>query len=102
MISVLVVSIDLPGAPALVADLEALGIHVLGAVPCSLVVREAVRLAPDLVVCWEPSPQEEFFKALELLAATDPRPVVVFTADAGVESMERALQVGGQDWVVNG
>jgi AmiR/NasT family two-component response regulator len=102
MISVLVVSTEVPGAPALVADLEAVGIHVLGASDCGSLVRDAVRLAPDLVVCWEPSPQEPLFQALSLLAATDARPVVVFTAEPDVERIERALQAGVQEYVING
>ena len=102
MISVLVVSTEVPGAPALVADLEAAGIHVIGATDCGALVRDAVRLAPDLVVCWEPSPREALFKALGLLAATDARPVVVFTMDAQVEKLERALQAGVQEYLVNG
>lgn len=102
MISALVVSPAIPGAPALEADLESVGIHVLGAVACRNLVQEAVRQAPDVVVCWEPSPGDELFAALEGLAATDARPVVVFAVDPDAARIERAVSGPVHAYVVNG
>ncbi|HET9646151.1 MAG TPA: response regulator receiver protein, partial [Burkholderiaceae bacterium] len=65
MNTVLIVASPGPAQPPLQADLEAAGIHVLGAVSCDMLVREAARQAPDVVVCWEPLPGASLFQALE-------------------------------------
>jgi AmiR/NasT family two-component response regulator len=99
-----VLLIDLPDtqAPDLAADLETAGIHSLGAIACDKLVQEALRLAPDALVCWVPQRDEALFEALALLRATKPLPVIAFTHDGAVESLERALDVGVQVWVVQG
>lgn len=88
--------------PALSADLESAGIHMIGAVQRSNLVQEAVRLAPDVVVCHEPSPDPSLFEAVALLLATAPRPVLLFTADPDADKMARALECGIHAYVVNG
>jgi AmiR/NasT family two-component response regulator len=102
VISALVVTTPSPGMPELAADLSGAGIHVLGAIACDNLVQEAVRGAPDVVVCWEPAPSEPFFRALQRLQDTFARPVVVFTADVQAEALEQALDAGVQAWVVQG
>lgn len=102
MTSVLVVSPSSPGAPPLDTDLASVGIHVLGAVACSNLVREAVRQAPDAVVCWESSPDDELFRVLEALAEHAPRPVVLFTSDPDADRIERAAAGPVHAYVVNG
>jgi len=102
MISCLVVQNDSPVAAALVADLESVGIHVIGAVQRGNLVQEAVRLAPDLVVIHEISVDAELFDSAALLLATAPRPVVVFTSDPDVDKMAHALEVGIHAYEVNG
>jgi AmiR/NasT family two-component response regulator len=91
-----------PQAPDLAADLKAAGIHVLGAVPRDKLVQEAVRQAPDLLVCWAVPADAALFRALELLRETQPRPVLAFAQDGGAETLERALDAGVQAWVVQG
>lgn len=98
----LVIATPSADMPDLVADLSAAGIHVLGAFACDNLVQEAVRGAPDVVVCWDASPGEAFFRALGMLRDTEPRPVMVFTHDVQAETMERALGCGVQAWVVQG
>ncbi len=88
--------------PDLQADLLAAGIHVLGAIGCDNLVQEAVRKAPDVVVCWVPQSGEALLRALQALRDTDPRPVLVFTQDVQAETMERALDAGVHAWVVQG
>lgn len=102
MTSCLVVQSDSPSAGALAADLESVGIHVIGAVQRSNLVQEAVRLAPDLVVIQEASVSDALFDTAALLLATAPRPVVVFTNDPDVDKMARALEVGVHAYEVNG
>jgi len=102
VITALVVTTPSPGMPDLAADLSSAGIHVLGATDCDNLVQEAVRKAPDVVVCWAALPGDVLFRALGLLLSTLPRPVVVFTADVQAETMERALEAGVQVWAVHG
>lgn len=99
MISVLVLQAAPPCA-ALAADLAAGGLKVLAEVPCNKLVHEAVHQAPDGVVAWQPEPDEGFWTALAALQDHCPLPVLVFTQDARVESLERALDLGVGAWVV--
>ena len=102
MTTALVVDGAAAGGTDLAADLAAAGIHVLGASSRGNLVREAARLAPDLVVCHETSPDEALFAACALLAETAPRPVVVFTQDPEAAKIERAMRSGIHAYVVNG
>lgn len=89
-------------APPLKADLESVGLSALEPTGCDNLVRDALRLGPDAVVAWIARPDDACWRALDLLSATAARPVVLFTQDASVESMETALERGVHAWVVNG
>jgi AmiR/NasT family two-component response regulator len=102
MINLLAIAPALPDAPTLVSDLESNGLQVCARVTCAQMVREAVRHAPDLIVVWEPHPDEALFEAVRLLEAAAPTPVLVFTSDVRAETMEAALAVGIDGWIVNG
>ncbi|MFL6661498.1 MAG: type IV pili methyl-accepting chemotaxis transducer N-terminal domain-containing protein [Rhizobacter sp.] len=102
MISCLLFVSPAPGAPALAADLEGGGIHVVGAAERGNLVQEAVRLDPDVVVAHDASPDAAWFDSAALLHATAPRPLVLFTSDPDVEKMSRALECGVAVYVVNG
>jgi AmiR/NasT family two-component response regulator len=102
MIHLLAIAPALPDAPTLVTDLEANGLQVCARTTCAQMVREAVRHAPDLIVVWEPHPDEALFEAVRLLDAAVPIPVLVFTSDVRAETMEAALAVGIDGWIVNG
>lgn len=102
MIQVLVVAPPLPDAPPLAEDLDAAGFSICARCTCTEMVREAVRHAPDVVLVWEPQPDESLFQSLQWLAAAAPLPVLVFTSDVRAESMERSLAVGVDAWEVNG
>ena len=102
MTSALVISSSAAGAPDLPADLAAVGIHVLGAVLRCNMVHEAIRLTPDVVICYETQVEPGLFGDMELLAATAARPVIVFTNDPDAEKIERALAAGVHAYVING
>lgn len=102
MTSCLVVQSASPPAAALTADLESVGIHVLGAVQRGSLVQEVVRLAPDVVLWHEASIGDEVFASTALLQATASRAVVVFTSDPDVDKMARALESGIHAYEVNG
>ncbi len=91
------------GSHPLAADLEAVGIQVLGCIDeRSKLVQEVLRQAPDLVICDDPLPGEELFRALQIIGETSPRPVIVFTGDGDADNITRATEVGVHAYVVNG
>ena len=91
-----------PATPALEADLESAGIHVIGAVQRNMLVQEVVRLVPDLVVIHEASPDDALFELATLLLATRPTPLLLFCTDSDADRMARALDAGVSAYVVNG
>lgn len=102
MTSVLLLSTPDPGAPDLASDFARAGFHVCGTGECAHLVRETLRAAPDVLVCWAPRPGGELLPAVATLLAQQPLPVLVFTLDSAAEGMERALQAGVHAWVVQG
>lgn len=102
MKSALVLDSSSPRPPDLAADLATVGIHVLGAATRSNLVREAIRLAPDLIVGHALSPDDALFEACALLASTAPCAVTIFTSDPDAAKIERALRSGIHAYVVNG
>ena len=91
------------GSHPLIADLQAVGIAVLGTIDeRSKLVQEVLRQAPDLLICHDPLPGDDLFKALEVIGETSPRPVIVFTSDSGAEKIVRAAEIGIHAYVVNG
>lgn len=84
------------------ADLVALGFDVLGLCAPAALVREAARLAPDVLVCSDPHPAHELLPMLEAVAQHAPRPVLLFTTDADAQTLEQALRSGVHAYVVNG
>lgn len=102
MKSALVLDSSSPHPPDLAADLATVGIHVLGAASRSNLVRDAIRLAPDLIVGHALSPDDALFEACTLLASTAPCAVTIFTSDPDAAKIERALRSGIHAYVVNG
>jgi AmiR/NasT family two-component response regulator len=102
MTSCLLIADRTPATPDLAADFEAAGIHVIGAVQRNMLVQEAVRLVPDLVIVHESSPDEALFDSVALLLATRPTPLLLFCSDPDAEKMARALRTGVSAYVVNG
>lgn len=102
MTSVLLLRTPDPGAPALATDFAAAGFDVLGEAECAHLVRDALRVAPDVVVCWAPRPTMELLQSVTTLQAQQPVPVLFFTSDADVDTLQGALQAGVHAWVVQG
>lgn len=102
MTTALVVSTSPPAASALVLDLEAVGIHVLGAATWGNLVQEVTRTAPDVIVAQEGSPGASLFDSAALLLASTPRPLLLFTQDPDADKMEAAVRAGISGYVVNG
>ena len=91
-----------PGAPALAADIEAVGLQVAGALTLRTMVQEVIRTAPDVVVCYESHPGDALFAVTSALQETAPRPLVLFTADPDVEKIERGAAAGVHAYVIGG
>jgi len=102
MIKCLVVQAQPHAAESLVADLESVGIHVIGAVQRNSLVQEASRLGPDVVVAQEAIVSDGLLSAAALLQAGSPCPFVLFTGDTDVEKMARALVAGVHAYEVHG
>lgn len=103
MTSALVHVNGLKTAQVLAADLAAAGIAVLATVQDrAKLLQEVVRHAPDVLICDVPTPDETLFKATAAIAETAPCAVLVFTADADVGHMERAITSGIHGYEVNG
>ena len=102
MTSALVASTPAPGVPSLLSDLESVGIHVLGEVGSGSLVRDVIRSAPDLVVCYESHPDDALFASTAALYESAPRPMVVFTSDPDADKIERATRSGIHAYVING
>ena len=90
------------GAPDLAADFGAAGFTVRGSADCAHLVRDTLRAAPDVVVCWAPRPVPELLEAVATLQAQQCTPLLFFTADSDVATMQRALEAGVHAWVVQG
>lgn len=87
----------------LVADCAAAGIHVLGATTCDNLVRDAVRLAPGVVLCRDAARhQDAFFEQCALLSRVAPTPVLAFTSDPNPERIAQAVVSGIHGYIVQG
>lgn len=103
MTSALVHVTGLKPTHPLQADLAAAGITVAGTVQDrARLLQEVVRHAPDVLICDAPALDDALFKATAAIAETAPCAVIVFTADADVAHMERALASGIHGYEVNG
>lgn len=91
-----------PGAPSLAADFAAAGFDVLGEADCAHLVRDVLRAAPDVVVCWAPRPGVALLQSVTVLQAQQAVPLLFFTSDADAGVMQRALDAGVHAWVVQG
>ena len=90
-------------AHPLQADLLAAGFEVRATVQDrAKLLQEVVRHAPDVLICDTPTPDEALFKATAAIAETAPCAVLVFTADADVAHMDRALASGIHGYEING
>ena len=89
-------------APALRADLEAVGLEVRAALDRRTLVQDVIRSAPDVVVCYESHPDDALFAVTATLQETAPRPFVLFTVDPDAEKIERAAAAGVHAYVVDG
>jgi AmiR/NasT family two-component response regulator len=102
MPTALVSSIPHPDAPPLLDDLHAVGITGVAAPDRSLLLRDVIRTAPDLVIVWDAMPEDALFECMAAVGTQAPCPVVVFTRDPDAGKIERAVRSGIHAYIVNG
>ena len=102
MTTVLLLATPDSGAPPLAAHFTAAGFSVCGEGDCAQLVRDTLRLAPDVLVCWAPRPAPELLRSVATLQAQQPVPVLFFTQDPDADALQRALDAGVHAWVVQG
>lgn len=107
VMNLLIVTADdevaLAGAQALQLSLQVAGLPVLATLPCHMLVREAVRLAPEVVVVWAANAVTDaatpLGSALALLAATAPRPVLVLGGDRLPDDAAALIEARVAGWL---
>jgi len=102
MTSALILGADTQAGRTRETDLEAAGIHVIGATTRHTLVRDAARLAPDVVIAWDDDPDESLFEAIGTLARVAPCPVVLFTEHGDAERIAQGIRAGVHAYVVSG
>jgi len=84
-------------------ELAQQGHLVVGVLDSALLIHDCVlRLQPDVVIVDSESPSRDTLEHLGAMSATCPRPVVVFSEDAGRAPMQQALQAGVSAYVIAG
>lgn len=91
-----------PGAPALEADLNAVGILTAAQTQPDDLIRSAARCSADLLVAWDPYPTQQLLPALAALQDHVALPVLLFTSDTDAATLSAALRAGVHAYVVNG
>ena len=91
-----------PGAPALEADLNAVGIATAARCQDDDLIRTAARCSADLLVAWHPYPAQQLLPALAALQEHVALPVLLFTSDTDAATLAAALRAGVHSYVVNG
>ncbi len=84
-------------------ELSRLGHLVVGVVDTALLIHDCVlRLQPDVVIVDSESPSRDTLEHLGAVSSSCPRPVVVFSEDAGAVPMQQALKAGVSAYVIAG
>jgi response regulator NasT len=84
-------------------ELSRLGHLVVGVLDNALLIHDCVlRLQPDVVIVDSESPSRDTLENLGTVSSSCPRPVVVFSEDAGPAPMQQALKAGVSAYVIAG
>lgn len=84
-------------------ELTRQGHLVVGVLDSALLIHDIVlRLQPDVVIVDSESPTRDTLEHLSTVSANCPRPVVVFSEDAGAAPMQQALKAGVSAYVIDG
>jgi AmiR/NasT family two-component response regulator len=89
--SLLIVAPEAAAAEDLAQRLEGEGVPTVGTSACHMLVRDSVRLAPEAVVVEAAAVDTGLLEALQLLATTAPRPVLLFGVALDDEALLAAV-----------
>lgn len=65
-------------------------------------LRAVEALRPDVIVIDTESPTRDVLEHVVMVSQSSPRPIVMFSADAGSEAIRQAVRAGVSAYVVNG
>lgn len=65
-------------------------------------LRAVEQLQPDVIIIDTESPSRDVLEHVVIVSRTSPRPIVMFAADAGGESIREAVRAGVSAYVVDG
>ena len=83
--------------------LEQVGYQVVAEVFEPSRIYEAVKTrSPDVIIIDTESPSRDTLEHVALLSKTDPRPIVMFSSDAGSATIREAVQAGVSAYIVDG
>ena len=83
--------------------LEQVGYQVVAEIFEPSRIYEAVKTrSPDVIIIDTESPSRDTLEHVALLSETDPRPIVMFSSDAGSETIREAVQAGVSAYIVDG
>ena len=103
MIRILVIDESRSRAGEICAGLALAGYQVAAILPDSLSLSQEVeRLEPDVILIDTDNPSRDTLENLAVLNKAMPRPVVVFTAEEGTDSIRDALKAGVSAYIVDG
>jgi AmiR/NasT family two-component response regulator len=102
MITALVLQSDSSERTLLVADLEAAGVHVLGAPERNNLVRDAACMTPNVLVCREHTIDSELLELIGKIQSLSPCATVLFTNDPDADKIARAFDIGVCAYIVGG
>jgi response regulator NasT len=95
---------DTPQEPGLLKEgLVAAGYEVVSGSGSPVTLPERVRaLNPDVIIIDTESPTRDVLEHISAVSSSDPRPIVLFTADRQHASIQAALRAGVSAYVVEG
>ncbi|MBI3369406.1 MAG: type IV pili methyl-accepting chemotaxis transducer N-terminal domain-containing protein [Burkholderiales bacterium] len=96
--SLLIAAVQLPAAEALAEALRGLGWPVTHATRCDTLVREAVRLAPDVVIVVADNADADLLEAIAALRDAAPRPLLLATRDVALSRVAALVAAGVHEW----
>ena len=83
--------------------LEQVGYAVVAEVFEPRKIYDAVKTrSPDVIIIDTESPSRDTLEHVALLSETDPRPIVMFSSDAGSDTIREAVQAGVSAYIVDG
>jgi len=103
MLRVLVIDESRSRAGEICAGLALAGHQVAAVLPSAIdLVKQVEATRPDIILIETDSPTRDTLEHLSVLDRANPRPIVMFTQDAGSQAIRQAVRAGVSAYVVDG